>query len=82
MATYQDANLAAALALASAGIKIFPAGANKRPLLKKWQEAATCNADTRSAHGGSDAPAALPAIPCGQNGSRGDRLRPARQRPR
>ena len=32
---HQD-NLRAALALASAGIKIFPAGPDKRPLLKGW----------------------------------------------
>ena len=45
MSTHQDDNLSAALALATAGVKIFPAGADKRPLLKGWQEAATCNAD-------------------------------------
>ena len=44
MAMHQD-NLTAALALASAGIKIFPAGTDKRPLVKGWQDAATCNAD-------------------------------------
>ena len=58
-------NLSAALALASAGIKIFPAGADKRPLLKGWQDAATCNAD--QIHTWWDRAAALPAIPCGQN---------------
>ena len=65
MATYQDANLAAALALASAGIKIFPAGADKRPLLKKWQDTATTNADTIRTWW--DHAHALPAIPCGVN---------------
>ena len=44
MAMHQE-NLTAALALASAGIKIFPAGADKRPLLKGWQDAATSDAD-------------------------------------
>jgi hypothetical protein len=57
-------NLTAALALASKGIKIFPAGVDKRPLMKGWQEAATCNVDqidTWWQHA-----AALPAIPCGR----------------
>ncbi|WP_161850224.1 DUF3987 domain-containing protein [Bradyrhizobium sp. CCBAU 051011] len=65
MKTQQD-NLSTALALASAGIKIFPAGADKRPLLKGWQEAATCDADQINTWW--DRSAALPAIPCGQNG--------------
>ena len=58
-------NITAALALASAGIKIFPAGADKRPLLKGWQDAATCNADQINRW--FEHAAALPAIPCGQN---------------
>ncbi|KRQ94455.1 DUF3987 domain-containing protein [Bradyrhizobium valentinum] len=58
-------NITAALALASAGIKIFPAGADKRPLVKGWQEAATCNVDQINRWW--DGAAALPAIPCGQN---------------
>ena len=64
MAMHQE-NLTAALALASAGIKIFPAGADKRPLLKGWQDAATCDADQINTWW--DHAAALPAIPCGQN---------------
>ena len=64
MAMHQE-NLSAALALASAGIKIFPAGADKRPLLKGWQDAATCNADQINTWW--EHAAALPAIPCGQN---------------
>src|SRR4029077_3119155 len=64
MTMYQE-NLSAALALASAGIKIFPAGADKRPLLKGWQDAATCNADQINTWW--EHAAALPAIPCGQN---------------
>jgi Bifunctional DNA primase/polymerase, N-terminal len=64
MAMHQE-NITAALALASAGIKIFPAGADKRPLVKGWQEAATCNADQICTWW--DGAAALPAIPCGQN---------------
>ncbi len=45
MAMHQE-NLTAALALASAAIKIFPAGADKRPLLKGWQDTATSDPDT------------------------------------
>jgi Bifunctional DNA primase/polymerase, N-terminal len=65
MAMHQE-NLGAALALAAAGIRIFPAGQDKRPLLKGWQEAATCNADQINEWW--EHSTALPAIPCGQNG--------------
>ena len=58
-------NLTAALELASAGIKIFPAGADKRPIVKGWQDAATCNSDQINAWWENTS--ALPAIPCGQN---------------
>jgi hypothetical protein len=64
MTMHQD-NLSAALALALAGIRIFPAGADKRPLLKGWQDIATSDADTIRTWW--DHAAALPAIPCGQN---------------
>jgi hypothetical protein len=64
--TVRDDNLAVALALAAAGIKLFPVGQDKRPLLRGWQDAATCNADT--VRDWWDHMAALPAIPCGQNG--------------
>lgn len=64
MAIHQE-NLTAALALASEDIKIFPAGADKRPLVKGWQEAATCNADQINTW--FEHAAAVPAIPCGQN---------------
>jgi Bifunctional DNA primase/polymerase, N-terminal len=64
MAMHQD-NLGAALALASAGIKVFPAGADKRPLLKGWQDVATSDADTIRTWW--DHVHAIPAIPCGQN---------------
>ena len=60
-------NLAAALALADAGVKIFPAGADKRPLFKQWQEIATTERDI-IADWWRRAPYALPAIPCGVNG--------------
>ena len=66
MTTPHQDNLVAALALAAAGIKVFPAGAHKRPLLKGWQDAATSDADTIRTWW--DHAAALPAIPCGQNG--------------
>lgn len=65
MPQHQQDNLAVALALAAAGIRIFPAGADKRPLLKGWQEAATCDGDTIRSWW--DHVSALPAIPCGQN---------------
>jgi Protein of unknown function (DUF3987)/Bifunctional DNA primase/polymerase, N-terminal len=65
MAMHQE-NLTAALALASAGIKIFPAGTDKRPLFKGWQDTATSDAD--AIRNWWDRSHALPAIPCGQNG--------------
>jgi hypothetical protein len=64
MAMHQG-NIIAALALASAGIKIFPAGADKRPLVKGWQDVATCDADQINTW--FEHAAALPAIPCGPN---------------
>ena len=60
-------NLAAALALAGAGVKIFPAGVDKRPLFSGWQEIATTEGDI-IADWWHRAPHALPAIPCGVNG--------------
>ena len=60
-------NLTAALALAGAGVKIFPAGADKRPLFSGWQEIATTERDIIS-DWWRRAPYALPAIPCGVNG--------------
>ena len=60
-------NLAAALALADAGVKIFPAGVDKRPLFSGWQEIATTEGDI-IADWWHRAPHALPAIPCGVNG--------------
>ena len=66
MTATTEANLAAALALAAAGAKIFPAGADKRPLFKAWQEIATTDADQVRAWW-EPAPHAIPAIPCGTN---------------
>jgi Bifunctional DNA primase/polymerase, N-terminal len=66
MASNSEANLAAALALAQAGIKIFPAGADKRPLFKAWQGIATIDIDVIT-DWWSRAPYALPAVPCGVN---------------
>src|SRR5262249_32848311 len=40
-ATVDTPNLAAALDLATAGIPVFPAGPDKRPLLVGWQEKAS-----------------------------------------
>ena len=64
---HSSLNLAAALALAEAGVKIFPAGADKRPLFKQWQQIATTERDLIS-EWWRRAPYALPAIPCGVNG--------------
>ena len=61
-----EVNLDAALALAGAGIKIFPAGTDKRPLVKHWQEIATTDED--QIRGWWERVNALPAIPCGTNG--------------
>jgi hypothetical protein len=66
MAGNINANLEAALALAAAGIRIFPAGADKRPLISGWQEAATSDRDIIE-DWWRRAPYALPAIPCGPN---------------
>ena len=65
--TSDNANLTAALALAAAGVKIFPAGADKRPLFKRWQEIATTDHDIIS-DWWRGVPYALPAIACGVNG--------------
>ena len=62
----QDDNLSAALMLATCGIKVFPAGIDKKPLIKGWQDAATCSADQINTWW--ERASALPAIPCGQNG--------------
>jgi hypothetical protein len=61
-----NANLEAALALATAGLRIFPAGADKRPLFKDWQSIATSDLDIIH-DWWRRAPYALPAIPCGPN---------------
>ena len=63
----ENANLTAAQALAEAGVRIFPAGPDKRPLFKQWQEIATTEHDTILGWW-HHAPYALPAIPCGVNG--------------
>ena len=47
-------------------MKIFPAGADKRPLFAGWQEIATTERDVIS-DWWRRAPYALPAIPCGTN---------------
>jgi hypothetical protein len=60
-------NLTAALCLAAAGLPVFPAGPDKRPLLVGWQERASTEEeqirDWWHAH-----PAALPAIVVGRAG--------------
>jgi hypothetical protein len=60
-------NLNAALSLAAAGLPVFPAGPDKRPLLVSWQEKASTEEEQIRkwwhAH-----PAALPAIVVGRAG--------------
>jgi Bifunctional DNA primase/polymerase, N-terminal len=60
-------NLTAALSLAAAGLPVFPAGADKRPLLAGWQGKASTEEeqihDWWHTH-----PAALPAIVVGRAG--------------
>jgi hypothetical protein len=58
-------NLTAALDLAAAGMAVFPAGQDKRPLLVGWQEKATT--EPQQIHNWWQAhPAALPAIVVGR----------------
>jgi hypothetical protein len=60
-------NLTAALNLAAAGLPVFPAGPDKRPLLAGWQEKATTEEEQiRKWWGGY--PPALPAIVVGRAG--------------
>jgi hypothetical protein len=60
-------NLIAALDLADAGIPIFPAGPDKRPLLVGWQEKASTKPQ-QIHHWWHAQPAALPAIVVGRAG--------------
>src|SRR5262245_21044772 len=63
----EEKNLSAALALAAARIKIFPAGINRIPLFAGWKEIATTDADVIR-EWWRRAPYGLPALPCGENG--------------
>ena len=65
--TSDNANLTAALALVAAGVKVFPAGFDKRPLFKRWQEIATTDRDIIPGWW-RGFPSAVPAIACGANG--------------
>jgi Protein of unknown function (DUF3987)/Bifunctional DNA primase/polymerase, N-terminal len=60
-------NLTAALSLAAAGLHVFPAGVDKRPLLVGWQDKASSESEQIRnwwrAH-----PGALPALPVGRAG--------------
>jgi hypothetical protein len=60
-------NLTAALALAAAGMPIFPAGPDKRPLLAGWQEKASTE-EEQIRKWWHTHPAALPAIVVGRAG--------------
>jgi len=57
-------NLANWIALAAGGIATFPAGPDKRPLLKNWQTKATTDPDTIRAWD-NRWPDAMPAMPTG-----------------
>ena len=57
-------NLATALALAEAGLPVFPAGPDKRPRVKGWQAKATTNPAALEAFW-RRFPDAVPAIPTG-----------------
>ena len=60
-------NLTAALSLAAAGLPVFPAGADKRPLLAGWQEKATTEEEQLRKWWDTH-PAAVPAIVVGRAG--------------
>jgi uncharacterized protein DUF3987/bifunctional DNA primase/polymerase-like protein len=60
-------NLTAALTLAAAGLPVFPAGPDKRPLLVGWQEKATSDLKQIS-RWWQDHPEALPAVFVGRAG--------------
>src|SRR5215472_4718974 len=60
-------NLTAALSLAAAGLPVFPAGADKRPLLAGWQEKASTEEEQLRKWWDSH-PTALPAIVVGRAG--------------
>lgn len=61
------ANLTAALSLAAAGLPVFPAGPDKRPLLVGWQEKATTE-EEQIRKWWNGYPSALPAIVVGRAG--------------
>lgn len=66
--TAKNANLQAALALAKQGIAVFPAGPDKRPMVKGWQDVATADTD-QIERWWAQFPNAMPAMPTGkQNG--------------
>src|SRR5215471_5449782 len=60
-------NLTAALNLAAAGLPVFPAGPDKRPLLAGWQEKATTEEEQLRKWWDTH-PAAVPAIVVGRAG--------------
>jgi hypothetical protein len=60
-------NLASALSLAAAGLPVFPAGPDKRPLIAGWQEKATTE-EEKIRKCWDTHPAAVPAIVVGRAG--------------
>jgi Protein of unknown function (DUF3987)/Bifunctional DNA primase/polymerase, N-terminal len=63
----ENPNLTAALSLAAAGLPVFPAGTDKRPLLVGWQEKASTE-EEQIRQWWDGYPAALPAIVVGRAG--------------
>jgi hypothetical protein len=63
----ENPNLTAALSLAAAGLPVFPAGTDKRPLLAGWQEKASTE-EEQIRQWWDGYPAALPAIVVGRAG--------------
>jgi Protein of unknown function (DUF3987)/Bifunctional DNA primase/polymerase, N-terminal len=64
-ASADNPNLTAALSLAAAGLTVFPAGSDKRPLLVGWQERASTE-EEQVRKWWDSYPAALPAIVVGR----------------
>jgi Protein of unknown function (DUF3987)/Bifunctional DNA primase/polymerase, N-terminal len=64
-ASADNPNLTAALSLAAAGLTVFPAGSDKRPLLVGWQERASTE-EGQVRKWWDSYPAALPAIVVGR----------------
>src|ERR1700723_3307395 len=60
-------NKLAALALAGRGLRVFPCKADKTPMVKAWEDAATCSAFQVSVKWDAS-PDAMPGLPVGAQG--------------